>query len=238
MPTIAAEKTRAAQSWLAIAGLIDHTLLRPEATRDEIIRLCEEAAHFRFNAVFVHPSYVAVAAAALRDTPVKVGTPIGFPQGATLTTVKRFEALEAVRLGAQELDMVLNIGALKSGCAEFVASDICAVVKAAHDAGAILKVILETCLLTHGEKIQACELSLAAGADFVKTSTGLAGGGATVEDVKLLRSIVGKRAGVKASGGVRTAAEVQAMLAAGANRIGTSSGVTIVRELGAPAFPS
>lgn len=218
--------------------MIDHTLLRPDATRPQIVRLCEEAAHFRFNAVFVHPSYVAVAAAILRDTHVKVGTPIGFPQGATLTTVKRFEALEALRLGAEELDMVLNVGALKSGCAEFVGSDICAVAEVAHDAGAILKVILETCLLTREEKIRACELSLAAGADFVKTSTGLAGGGATVEDVKLMRSIVGSRAGVKASGGIRTSGEMSAMIEAGANRIGTSAGVSILRALGAPALPS
>ena len=236
--SIAAEPTRATQDWLATAQLIDHTLLRPDATRPEIIRLCEEAAHFRFNAIFVHPSYVAVAAAVLRDKQVKVGTPIGFPQGATLTTVKRFEALEALRLGAEELDMVLNVGALKSGCTEFVASDICAVTEVAHEAGAIVKVILETCLLTREEKIQACELSLAAGADFVKTSTGLAGGGATIEDVKLMRSIVGKRAGVKASGGIRTATEINTMLAAGANRIGTSSGVSIMRELGAPALSS
>ena len=234
-----AQKTAPAQStWLSIAERIDHTLLRPEATRPQIIRLCEEAMHFRFNAVFVHPSYVAVAAAMLRDTTVKVGTPIGFPQGATLTTVKRFEALEAARLGAQEFDMVLNIGALKSGCYEFVGSDICAVAEAAHDSGAILKVILETCLLTREEKIKACELSVAAGADFVKTSTGLAGAGATIEDVKLMRSIVGKRAGVKAAGGIRTAAEIRAMVDAGANRIGTSSGVVIMAELGAPAFSS
>ena len=232
-----AEKTAPAQStWLSIAQRIDHTLLRPDATRPQILRLCQEAIHFHFNAVFVHPSYVAAAAAMLRDSEVKVGTPIGFPQGATLTTVKRFEALETLRLGAQELDMVLNIGALKSGCDEFVGSDICSVAEAAHDAGAILKVIFETCLLTREEKIKACELSVAAGADFVKTSTGLAGGGATVEDVKLMRSVVGNRAGVKAAGGIRTAAEVQAMLDAGANRIGTSSGVAIMRELGAPDF--
>ena len=238
-PASTAPSPRAAtqqQTWQGIAALIDHTLLRPDATRAEILKLCGEAAHFHFNAVFVHPSYVAVAAAILRDTSVKVGTPIGFPQGATLTTVKRFEALEALRLGAEELDMVINIGALKSGCAEFVASDICAVTEVAHDAGAIVKVILETCLLTREEKIQACELSLAAGADFVKTSTGLAGGGATVEDVKLMRSIVGNRAGVKASGGIRTAAEVRSMLEAGANRIGTSSGVSIMRELSAPSL--
>ncbi len=238
MSTIAAEKTRTANDWRAIARVIDHTLLRPEATRAQIIRVCEEAVHFGFNAVFVHPSYVAVAGKILRDTPVKVGTPIGFPQGATLTTVKRFEALEALRLGAHELDMVLNIGALKSGCAEFVGSDICAVVEVAHDAGAIVKVILETCLLTRDEKIQACELAVAAGADFVKTSTGLAGGGATVDDVKLMRSVVGKRTGVKASGGIRRAAELQAMLEASANRIGTSSGVAIMAELGAPDPPA
>ncbi len=238
MSTIAAETPRTVKNWKTAAQLIDHTLLRPEATRAQIVRVCEEAVHFGFNALFVHPSYVAVAVKILRDTPVKVGTPIGFPQGATLTTVKRFEALEALRLGAQELDMVLNIGALKSGCAEFVGSDICAVVEVAHDAGAIVKVILETCLLTREEKIRACELSTAAGADFVKTSTGLAGGGATVDDVKLMSSIVGKRIGVKASGGIRSAAELQAMFEAGAHRIGTSSGAAIMAELGAPALPA
>jgi deoxyribose-phosphate aldolase len=163
-----------------------------------------------------------------------VGVTIAFPQGATLTSVKRFEAAEATKTGAAEVDMVLNVGALKSGDQAYVENDIRGVAEVAHEAGAILKVILETSLLSDAEKEIACELSLAAGADFVKTSTGFAGGGATVEDVRLMRSVVGDRCGVKASGGIRSAADLAAMVTAGANRIGTSSGVKIVRELGGP----
>lgn len=220
-------------SWPAVARLIDHTLLKPESTATQVGRLCEEAVHYGFPAVFVHPSYVALAAGILRETAVKVGTPIGFPQGATLATVKRFEAIEVLREGAGELDMVLNAGALKSGYQDLVQADIRGVVEVAHGAGVILKVILETTLLTMEEKILACELAVVAGADFVKTSTGLVGG-ATVEDVRLLRSVVGDRARVKASGGIRTAGELFSMVAAGADRIGTSAGVAIVRSMGAP----
>ena len=162
-----------------------------------------------------------------------VGTPIGFSLGATLTTVKKFEAHEVLRLGAGELDMVMNVAALKSGERDFVQNDIRAIVEVAHEAEVILKVILETPLLTHEEKIVACELSVAAGADFVKTATGLFGG-ATVEDIALMRSVVGDRARVKASGGVRTAKDLAAMVQAGADRIGTSSGVNMMRDLGAP----
>src|SRR5207245_7475827 len=185
-----------------------------------------------FPTVFVLPSYVSLAVSRLRSAPVQVGTPIGFSLGATLTTVKKFEAHEVLRLGAGELDMVMNVAALKSGERDFVQNDIRAIVEVAHEAEVILKVILETPLLTHEEKIVACELSVAAGADFVKTATGLFGG-ATVEDIAL-RSVVGDRARVKASGGVRTAKDLAAMVQAGADRIGTSSGVNIMRDLGAP----
>lgn len=219
-------------AWQAIAGLIDHTILKPEASQEQIVHLCEEARSFGFAAVCVNPWWIALAAEILRGTQVKVATTIGFPLGATHTPVKRFEAAEAIRLGAQELDMVMNIGALKSGDRKSVQNDMMAVAEVAHGGGAILKVILETPLLTLEEKILSCELSLAARADFVKTATGFAGG-ATLEDVSLMRGVVGDRAGVKASGGIRTAAAAQAMIEAGANRLGTSSGVTIVRELGA-----
>jgi deoxyribose-phosphate aldolase len=219
--------------WHAVAALIDHTLLKPEATRDQVTQICQEALHYGFATVFVHPWHVEFASHLLRGTPVKVGTPIGFPQGATLSRVKRFEAAEALHLGAGELDMVMNVGALKSGVRELVEADIRGVVEVAHDAGAILKVILETALLTREEKMLACELSVAAGADFVKTCTGLVGG-ATVEDVALMRSVVGNRARVKASGGIRSLADLNAMLRAGADRIGTSGGVNIMREMGAP----
>jgi len=223
------------RGWQALAASIDHTVLKPETTRDQIIRLCEEAAFFNFAAVCVSPWWITLAAAQLSGTQVKVATTIGFPHGVHHTTVKRFEAEEAVRLGAQELDMVMNVGALKSGDRQAVQNDIAAVVEVGHAGGAIVKVILETPLLTLEEKILSCELCLAAKADFVKTATGFTGA-ATVEDVSLMRGVVGDRAGVKASGGVRTAAAAVAMIDAGANRIGTSSGVAIVHELGAPEF--
>jgi deoxyribose-phosphate aldolase len=223
--------------WQAIAGTIDHTLLKPETTRDQVVRLCEEAAYFGFAAVCVNPWWVGLAASVLNGARTKVATTIGFPLGANATTVKRFEAAEAVRLGARELDMVMNIGALKSRDRLSVQNDIAAVAEVTHTGGAILKVILETPLLTLEEKILGCELSLASKADFVKTATGFLGG-ATVEDVSLMRGVVGDRAGVKASGGIRTAAVAQAMIEAGANRLGTSSGVIIVRELGAGEFPA
>lgn len=222
-------------TWSVVARLIDHTLLKPETNVTQVGRACQEAVHYGFPTVFVHPSYVALAAGIMRGTGVKVGTPIGFPQGATLSAVKRFEAIEVLREGAGELDMVINVGALKSGYRDLVAADIRGVVEVARGSGALLKVILETTLLTLEEKILACELSLVAGADFVKTSTGLVGG-ATVEDVRLLRSVVGTRAKVKASGGIRTAADLRAMVNAGADRIGTSAGVEIVRAMGAPSM--
>ena len=223
------------RGWRALAASIDHTLLKPETSRDQITRLCKEAVFFNFAAVCVNPWWISQAATLLSGTPVKVAATIAFPLGASHTTVKRFEAEEAVRLGAQELDMVLNVGALKSGDRQAVHNDIAAVVEVAHAAGAIVKVILETPLLTLEEKILACQISLAAKADFVKTATGFLGG-ATADDVSLMRGVVGDQAGVKASGGIRTATSAQQMIEAGANRIGTSSGVAIMHELGAPEF--
>lgn len=223
------------RSWQAVAGAIDHTLLKSEATAEQVARLCEEAAAYNFAAVCVNPWWICLAGSVLHGTRVKIATTIGFPLGANHTTVKRFEAAEAVRLGAQELDMVMNIGALKSGDRQSVLNDIQAVAAVAHANGAIVKVIIETPLLTLEEKILACQLSLSAKADFVKTATGFFGS-ATPEDVSLMRGVVGGHAGVKASGGIRTAANAVAMIEAGANRLGASAGVAIVRELGAPEF--
>jgi deoxyribose-phosphate aldolase len=220
------------RSWQVIASAIDHTLLRPDATRGQITKLSEEAAQFGFAAICVNPCWVNLGASLLHGTPVRIASTIGFPLGAHHTTTKRFEAEEAIRLGAVELDMVINIGALKSGDRRVVQNDIASVVEVAHGNGAIVKVILETCVLSLEEKILGCQLSLEAAADFVKTSTGFAGGGATVEDVALMRGVVGDKARVKASGGIRTAAAANAMLDAGADRLGTSSGVAILAELG------
>lgn len=215
----------------AMAALIDHTLLKPEATREQVIQLCREAAENRFACAFVHQVWASLAVSELRGTGIVVGVPIGFPQGASFTSAKRFEALEALKVGAAEVDMVLDIGALRSGMRSVVESDIAGVVHVVHDNGGTLKVILETSLLTLDEKIVAAQIALSAGADYVKTSTGFAGGGATVDDVALLRGVVGDRAGVKASGGIRSAKDAVAMVQAGASRLGTSSGITILREL-------
>jgi deoxyribose-phosphate aldolase len=223
-----------ALDWKAAARLIDHTLLKPEGTREQIEKLCREAAKYEFASVCINPVWVALAAQLLRGTPVKVCTVIGFPLGATLTSVKRYEASELLRLGAQELDMVMNVGAMKSGNRGRVETDIRGVCEVVHGGGGILKVILENVLLTREEKVAACELCLLASADFVKTSTGFAAGGATAEDVALMRATVGDRAGVKAAGGIRTAADLKAMVAAGANRIGASASIAILKELGAP----
>jgi deoxyribose-phosphate aldolase len=233
MSQVLTETIGSLRDWRTVAHYIDHSKLQPQTIETQVRRLCQEALHYGFPTIFVHPWYVPSAASVLRGANVKLGTPIGFTQGGTFSCVKRFEAEEALRLGARELDMVINIGALKSGRNDRVESDIRGVVKVAHDAGVILKVILETALLTREEKILACELSVAAGADFVKTSTGLLGG-ATVEDVRLMRSVVGDRARVKASGGIRTAGDLTRMIEAGAERIGTTSGVSIMRELHAP----
>lgn len=224
------------QNWQSVAGLIDHTLLKPDATRDQILQLCNEAAHFHFATVCLQPAWVEFAVKALPGAGMKVGTVIGFPHGATLARVKQFEAEQALRMGARELDMVINIGALKSGERKLVQDELQAVVQVAHGEGALVKAILETPLLSTDQKIAACQLSLAAGVDFVKTATGFGGGGATMQDVMLLRATVGSNAGVKASGGIRSVADVRNMVLAGANRIGTSAGVHILQELGAPAY--
>jgi deoxyribose-phosphate aldolase len=236
-PVTVEDATGLALDWRAAAAMIDHTLLKPDASRDQVERLCREAAFYEFATVCVQPHWVPLCAAILRPTPVKVCTVIGFPHGATLTSVKRFEAAEALRLGADEVDMVMNVGALKSGDRVRVEADIRAVVEVAHAAGGLLKVIWETVLLTQEEKAVACELSVSAGADFVKTSTGFGGKGATVEDIALMRACVGPRAGVKAAGGIRTAADFKAMVEAGADRIGASASISIVKKLGAPDLP-
>jgi deoxyribose-phosphate aldolase len=218
-----------------LARVIDHTLLKPDATRADIERLWSEARQYEFASVCVNTCYVAQAAEALRGSRVHVCAVVGFPLGATLTSAKVFEANEAMRLGAREIDMVISIGALKSGDDAAVEADIHAVAEAAHHSGAICKAIIETGLLAEDEKIRACRAALNAGADFVKTSTGFGHGGATAEDVRLMRSVVGAKMGVKASGGIRTLRDCEQMLAAGASRIGTSSSVKIMQELAASA---
>jgi deoxyribose-phosphate aldolase len=209
-----------------LAKLIDHTMLKPEATRDEVVKLCEEAKKYRFASVCVNSTWVPLCKAMLSGTDVMVCAVVGFPLGAMAPTSKAYEARDAVRAGAKEIDMVINLGALKSKDYETVFEDICRVVKSAAPAG--VKVILETGALTNEEKIIGCTLSKLAGAAFVKTSTGFGKGGATVEDVALMRSIVGGELGVKASGGVRTAEDALKMAQAGANRIGASASVAIV----------
>lgn len=212
------------------ATYIDHTLLKADATKEEIIRLCEEAKTYSFASVCVNPTWVKTAAEVLNGSAVKVCTVIGFPLGASTSAVKAFETKDAIENGAGEIDMVINIGALRSGDDELVKNDIAAVVDSAKGK-AIVKVIIETSLLTDQEKRKACELSRAAGADFVKTSTGFSTGGATEEDVKLMRGVVGPEMGVKASGGVRSFEDMKKMIEAGATRIGASSGVQIMQGL-------
>jgi deoxyribose-phosphate aldolase len=214
-----------------IARLIDHTLLKPEASREDIQRLCEEAIDYGFVSVCVNPWNVSQAAELLRGTEVRVCAVVGFPLGATLPIVKEFEAGEALKAGAREIDMVINVGALKSGQEALAEADIRGVVEATHRAGALCKVILETALLTREEKVRGALLAKKAGADFVKTSTGFGPGGASEEDVRLIRETVGNGTGIKAAGGVRTLEDLQKMVEAGATRIGTSSGVKIIEQL-------
>jgi deoxyribose-phosphate aldolase len=216
-----------ARDW---AGLVDHTLLKPEASEADITRLCEEAAQYRFASVCVNPSWVKTSACVLRGSGVPVCTVVGFPLGATLADVKAYETRRAIFDGAREVDMVINIGALKSGDDCAVEYDIRSVVEAAHGEGVLVKTIIETALLTDEEKVRACLAAKRAGADFVKTSTGFAKGGATVADVALMRRTVGPELGVKAAGGVRGIADARAMLEAGATRIGASVGVKIAQE--------
>ncbi|GFP18867.1 deoxyribose-phosphate aldolase [Candidatus Hakubella thermalkaliphila] len=210
-----------------IAKLIDHTLLAPDATRERIARLCQETREYGFASVCVNPGWVKIAAQLLEGSEVKVCTVIGFPLGATTTLTKAMETRDALANGADEVDMVLNVGALKSGDEDWVREDIASVVKAAN--GRVVKVILETGLLTDEEKVKASLLAKEAGASFVKTCTGFGPGAATVEDIALLRKTVGEKMGVKASGGVKDYETARRMIEAGANRIGTSSGVAIVK---------
>ncbi len=226
-----------------LAKMIDHTLLKPDATPDQIAQLCFEARKYQFASVCVNPAWVKLCAQLLEGSPVKVCTVIGFPLGATASEVKAFETTNAIDQGATEIDMVINIGALKARELDLVAKDIRGVVNAAHSRGMIVKVILETTLLSDEEKTIACLLSKEAGADFVKTSTGFSGGGATVHDVALMRQAVGPEMGVKASGGVRTYEDAENMIKAGATRIGASAGVKILQgpsaaNPDAPASPA
>jgi deoxyribose-phosphate aldolase len=216
-----------------LAAVIDHTLLKPEATLAQIEQICREAAEFRFACAMVNPIWAPVAVHALAGTGIPVGVVIGFPLGASLASTLRAEAESLTRLGAKELDMVLPIGQLKSGDRKAVHHSISSAAEVAHANGALLKVILENALLSTEEKLLAAELSIAAGADYIKTSTGFAKSGATVADVALMRGVAGARCGVKAAGGIRTLADVRNLLEAGANRIGASASIAILGELGA-----
>jgi deoxyribose-phosphate aldolase len=213
-----------------ITGMIDHTLLKPDASQDQIAQLCYEARKYGFAAVCVNPSYVKLCSQLLRGSPVHVCTVVGFPLGATPPEVKAYEAQQAIDDGATEVDMVINIGALKSKDYALVERDIATVARTCHAGGAILKVIIEAALLTDEEKVIACQLAKAAGAEYVKTSTGFGPGGATVHDVELMRRAVGPEMGIKAAGGIRSYEDVKSMVAAGATRIGASAGVKIVQE--------
>lgn len=227
-----------------VAAMIDHTALKPETREADIRKLCDEARHYQFASVCVNPTWVALAAEVLAGSGVKVCTVIGFPLGATLTVVKGYETQAAIAAGADEVDMVINVGWLKGGNTKGVQHDIAAVVDAAKTAQTsrstpvLVKVIIETVLLNDEEKRTACTLAKAAGADFVKTSTGFSGGGATVADIALIRATVGDEMGVKASGGVRTAADALALIAAGATRLGASAGVQIIQGLREEAAPT
>ncbi|ARS62463.1 MAG: deoxyribose-phosphate aldolase [Streptococcus mutans] len=211
---------------MKINQYIDHTLLKPESRQDQIDKLIREAKTYNFASVCINPTWVSYAAKALEGTDIKVCTVIGFPLGATTSAVKAFETKDAISHGADEVDMVINIGQAKSGHFAFVEEDIRAVVEASGDK--LVKVIIETCLLTDKEKIKACQAAVAAGADFVKTSTGFSIAGAKLEDVRLMRQTVGPDVGVKAAGGTRSLEDAQAFIEAGATRIGTSAGVTIM----------
>jgi deoxyribose-phosphate aldolase len=215
-----------------LSHMIDHTILKPEATQDQIAQLCFEARKHGFASVCVNPTNVKLCASLLQGTDVDICTVVGFPLGATPTDVKVFETQQAVREGATEVDMVMNVGALKSRDYELVRDDIAAIARACHAGNAILKVIIEAALLTDEEKVIACQLSKVAGADYVKTSTGFGPGGATVEDVALMRRVVGPSIGVKAAGGIKTFEDAQRMIAAGASRIGASASVKIVQGNG------
>ena len=214
----------------SMAHMIDHTLLKPDATQDQIAQLCYEARKYGFASVCINPANVKLCAQLLKDSGVPVCTVVGFPLGATSTETKVFEAQQAVRDGATEVDMVINVGALKSRDYELVERDIASIARVCHAGNAMLKVIIEAALLTDEEKVTGCQLAMVAGADFVKTSTGFGPGGATLEDVALMRRVVGPTMGVKAAGGIRTYEDAQKMIAAGASRIGASTSVRIMQE--------
>lgn len=213
-----------------LARMIDHTLLKPDATRDQIVTLCTEARANSFATVCVNPTWVALCADLLRGSPVKVCTVVGFPLGATMPEVKAYETERAIALGAAEIDMVQNVGALKSRDYRLVSEDVAAVVQVAHARQASVKVIIEAALLSDEEKVESCAIAQAAGADYVKTSTGFGPGGATAHDVALMRHVVGPSIGIKAAGGIRSAKDAQEMVAAGATRLGASAGIKIVHE--------
>ena len=227
----AAFTAQALSSWQALAAIIDHTQLEPDATRDQVEKLCDEAIRYRFACAMVNPVWASTAVSVLAGTGIPVGVAIGFPLGASLVSTLRQEAVALIRLGARELDMVIPIGQLKSGNHHAVHHAVHAAVTVAHHHGALLKVILETALLSVEEKLRGSEIAIQAGADFIKTSTGFASSGATPADVALMRGVAGARCGVKAAGGIHTLANVRALLEAGANRIGASASVAIVREL-------
>jgi len=226
-PQIAAAPAQA--HWRHLAAIIDHTLLKADATAADIERVCGEAVEYGLGCVMLNPTNIGLAALLLSGTDTKVGSVVGFPLGATTTNAKRFEALDAIRLGAREIDMVMNIGALKSGDRARVEADMKGMVEVVHDNGAILKIILEIGILTLEEKILACQLAVAAGADFLKSSTGFSSG-ASAPDISLMRGVAGDKVGVKASGGIRTLQDAQTMINAGANRIGTSAARAILEE--------
>lgn len=226
--------THTLSSTQSLAAIIDHSLLKPDATRSQVLQLCHEAAHHRFASATVNPAWVPLAAAALHGTGIPVGVVIGFPLGASLSGTKLTETAEVVKLGARDIDFMPHIGMLKSGQStdyEAFRQDIRNVVECAHASGATVKVILETCLLSFEEKLRAAEIALSAGADFLQTSTGFSTGGATADDIALLRGTAGSRAGVKAAGGVRSLADAASLLRAGASRIGASASVKIISEL-------
>jgi deoxyribose-phosphate aldolase len=229
----AAFTAQALSSWQALAAIVDHTLLKAGATRDQVENLCNEVIRYRFACAMVNPVWASTAVSALTGTGIPVGVVIGFPLGASLVSTLRQEAAALTRLGARELDMVIPIGQLKSGNFQAVLHTVHAAATVAHHRGALLKVILETALLSMEEKLRGAEIAIQAGADFIKTSTGFASSGATPADVALMRGVAGARCGVKAAGGIHTLADVRALLEAGANRIGASASVAIVRELGA-----
>jgi deoxyribose-phosphate aldolase len=224
---------QALSGWQSLASVIDHTLLKPEATRQQVENLCDEAVRYRFACAMVNPVWASTAVGMLAGTGVPTGVVIGFPLGASLVSTLRHEAAALAKLGARELDMVIPVGLLKSSDYKAVEHTIHAAACVAHERGAILKVILETALLNVEEKLRGSELAIQAGADFIKTSTGFSTAGATAADVALMRGVAGSRVGVKASGGIRSLADVRTMLEAGANRIGASASVAIVQEMGA-----